>query len=135
MMVALPSNVGIGYVTGTFTANGNTAADPTSRLSFTFTPTVSISKDATASPSPMSIVRLSRTFTVNIDGKLVDESGVQPIAIIATDDSDLSPVSSYTVTSTLTGSRSPFPAFLMDVPTGTTVDLTTVLPTAKADDR
>ena len=128
-MVALPSNVGIGYLTGAFVTNGG--PDLAGRLTFTVAPTGNLSMDATASPVPMSIIRLDRTFKVNLDGYLVDETGAQPIALIATDDPDLFPDLSYTVSSHLAGGQSPFPTFPMEIPTGVTVDLVDVLPIPK----
>lgn len=115
--MALPSNVGKGTVTGRFIdAFGANIAG-----TITFTPSPRRLLNATAAPSPVTI--LPKPVTV----ALVDGTFVQQL--VATDDPDNNPQDwTYAVSFNLTDAKAD--SFSIEVGEGQTVDLTTVTPVA-----
>lgn len=143
--MALPINVGTGKVTGRFIVGIVDGADsddepdaiPASGT-VTFTPSVPYLPDPTATPSPVTILHTPIVGVLDEDGVLCTPDPADPLApgkpglrLIATDDPDLS-VTGWTWSVTyklhsVGGIALTIPTHSMSMPTGGTVDLTTVV--------
>lgn len=113
--MALPANVGHGTVTGRFI--DSSGANIEGRV--TFSPTPRRLLNATAEPSPVTILPKAVDVTLN-DGSFTQ-------ALLATDDPDNNPVGwNYRVDFKFTGAAAE--SFNIEVPEGASIDLTTVTP-------
>jgi hypothetical protein len=130
----LPANVGTGRVTGRFGLAQVLVGDndgipnlyPISGETITFTSTASALLNSAASPA---VVILPRPIVCTLDaqGYLTDEAGHHWCDLIATDDADLTPAGRKWTVSFSSGLG--ISSFAMNVPVGTTIDLTAVIPT------
>jgi hypothetical protein len=119
--------MGTGTVVGRF-GTSDEAFVLAGRLTITFTPNVDYVVDRTSTPK-MTLMLFDTTCGVDIDGYLIDDTGSRSVTLPATDDTDLDPYDwGYKVTTELAGGTTPFPVFYIAVPEGTTVDLSTVMP-------
>lgn len=117
-----------GTVTGTFAwsmLTGNPAdAVPITDAAFSFVPRAGVIRDPS---SPLTILGLKVTGKTDTDGVLRDDEGNVGVRLLATDDPDLNPTGfTWLVTINVTGH--PSISFDIVVPTGSTIDLTTVIP-------
>lgn len=118
--MALPTNVGFGTVTGRFIDSNGTSIEG----SVTFTPSPKRLINASAEPTPVTI--LPKPVTVTLDG------GAFTQALVATDDGDNNPHNwTYHVAFKFTGASAD--SFSIEVPEGATVDLTTVAPVSSSN--
>jgi hypothetical protein len=132
----LPTNVGLGRVTGRFAVADIQAGDidgivnlyPDTTDTITFTSTSALLLDSTASPDPVVIIPDPIVCTLDANGYLVDTAGNRWVYLIATDDPDIAPATRRWRVTFSAGLG--IPSFLMNVGTGSTLDLSTVIPTA-----
>jgi hypothetical protein len=136
----LPSNVGYGTVTGRFLLAYSDSNDvdlypdgAPAKGSVLFTPSPNYVKNASASPTPVTILPATISCDLDSEGYLIGYSGSRGVRLVATDDADNNPVDwTWKVTFRLTDqSDTPargIPDFSFELPQGTTVDLTTVMP-------
>lgn len=131
----LPANVSTGRVKGRFgTAEVLVGDDdgvanlyPITSETITFTSTASVLLNSAASPDPVVILPKPIVCTLDSQGYMVDSAGHRWCDLIATDDNDLTPSGrKWTVTCSAGLGISPF---AISVAGGTTVDLTTLIPT------
>lgn len=139
----LPSNVGYGTVVARFLlayADGSDSdAFPDgvpAKGSVFFNPSPAFLKDASASPSPVTIVPSRVEATLNADGYLLGPDGTQGIRLVATNDADLNPVNwtwevEFAITDEV-GSPIKLDPFSFSLAQGTTVDLTALSPVPDA---
>lgn len=125
---ALPSNVGVGTVIGTFVTSqkGESGSPVTTPIAgtVTFQPTPSYLIDAAVTPK---LIILPKPVTVTLDA-----NGSFSVSLVATDDTDLNPTGwNYRVTFQLIGAS--FGAFNINVPEGATVDLAIASPVASSN--
>jgi hypothetical protein len=131
----LPSNTGTGRVTGRFgTAevligdnDGIANIFPVTDATITFTSTAAVLLNATASPAPIVILPKPIVCTLDSQGYLVDSAGHRWCDLIATDDVDLTPANRRWKVTCSAGLG--IADFTIAVAGGTTVDLTTLIPT------
>lgn len=136
-MAGLPSNVQTGRVTGQFATVQHlpSAGDAPPDV-------VPITGTITFTPSPERLLNAANliTFvprpivgTLNAQGVLVDGHGNVGLELVATDDPDNNPAGwTYTVTYQLAGGLS-LPAHALELPAGSTRDLTTYQPVPDAN--
>lgn len=118
--MALPSNVGHGTVTGRFIDSSGTNIEGKVK----FTPTPKRLLNASADPSPVTILPKAVEVTLN-DGAFTQ-------ALLATDDPDNNPTGwNYRVDFSFNGSSAE--SFNIEVPEGSSVDLTTVTPVSSGN--
>lgn len=130
--MSLPSNVTYCTVTGTFVqavADGvdsdhNPDASAVAGVSITFTPSVSILRDAT-SPGTI-IIPKAVVVSTNASGQIIDSQGNLGVVLVATDDPGLTPVNWTWNVSCIIGNI-PI-SFDIAAPGGTSVDLANVIP-------
>lgn len=131
----LPANVSTGRLKGRFgTAevlvgdnDGIANVYPITTETITFTSTASVLLNSGASPDPIVILPKPIVCTLDSQGYMVDSAGHRWCDLIATDDNDLTPSGrKWTVTCSAGLGISPF---AINVAGGTTVDLTTLIPT------
>lgn len=140
----LPTNIATGRVTGQFLAGvvdgADAGQDPDAVAAagfVTFTPSVPYLPDPTASPNPATILTTSVVAVLDNQGYLCTpvegtlEPSYQGVRLIATDDTDLA-VTGWTWNatysfSTVAGQKLAIPTHSFAVPSGGTVDLTTVV--------
>jgi hypothetical protein len=136
--VALPSNVNFGTVTGRFmraVADGMDAdrdpdGEPIVGLQIMFQADLAgsaVVRNATAAPSPVTILIDPVYATTDSEGYLVGTDGQRSIKLVATDDADLDP-HGWTYRVTLSSPSYPRLQFSFALPMDTTVDLTSVVP-------
>lgn len=141
----LPSNVGYGTVTGRFllaysdSADGDLYPDGApAQGSVLFTPSPNYVKNASASPAPVTILPATISCDLDSEGYLLGYTGTRGVRLVATDDADNNPVDwTWKVTFRLTDADGTptrgIPDFSFELPQGTTVDLTTVMPVTDAN--
>lgn len=143
--MGLPSNISYGTVVGQFIAAVADGADAdllpdsipmSGTIVFIASPGYVI--DYTASPNPVTIVKTAITCRLDSSGYLTspypDDNSQRGVTLVATDDPDLNPVGwTWNVIYNLvdpTGKPVAMPNQSIQVPTGATVDLATVMPLA-----
>ena len=140
----LPTNVSYGTVTGRFLlayADSNDV-DPQpdgepAKGFVVFTPSPIKLLDVNASPAPVTILPAPVIANLNADGYIEGYAGNAGIRLVATDDPDLNPNNwTWRADFRLTdedGGAITLPSFSFELPTGQTVDLTTLSPVPSAD--
>ena len=138
----IPSNIGYGTITGRFLiayADG-TDADlypdgvPASGNIY-FTPLVEALRDATSTPSPVTIVPQVIACGLDVDGYLTSPSGTPGVRLVATDNAtdgveDWFWKVEYRLTNQLGQPLRGIPSHTLSLPAGTSVDLTNFIPVA-----
>ena len=141
--MSLPANVDTGLVTGRFLVGVIDGPDPddepdgiAAQGTITFTASVPYLPDPTASPAPVTILKAPIVGTLDSEGYLCvrnsdGTAGTRGVRLIATDDPDLS-VQGWTWTVTyafeqVNGVRPQIASHSMALPSGATIDLTTVV--------
>ena len=150
MTTALPENVHYGTVTGQFIASVADSYDddvlPDSKPmggQVIFTPSVPYVKNTSTTPNPLTIVKTAITAVIDEEGYLCTQSissttgkYVRGVQLVATDDPNLNPVGwvwNVEYKMTLDGRAVSGPAkHSIEVPMGSTVDLTDVSPVASS---
>ena len=139
-MADIPSNLSYGTVTGRFLlayADGNDSGSNPDAVpakgTVYFTPSPNYIKDVTASPAPVTILPASVECALDADGYVVGYGTDQGVRLIATDDPQGNPVDwTWQVEFRLTDAGGnpvrTIPNFSFELPGGTTVDLTSVMP-------
>lgn len=138
----IPSNIGYGTINGRFLIAYSDGIDadefpdgvPAAGSVF-FTPLVEKLKDATASPSPVTIIPQQAVCTLDSEGYLVGPSLTPGVRLVATDNiSDGVENWKWRVEYRLTNQAGEplraIPSHLIDLPSGTLVNLTDVIPVA-----
>jgi hypothetical protein len=93
----------------------------------TFTARPPIFRDVAASPDAVTLIPRPVVVALDVNGYIVDGQGAQGVQLIATDDADLNPSAwTWQVSFNLTGAT--IPSFDFQLPQGTTVNLTAVMP-------
>lgn len=136
----IPSNIGYGTITGRFLiayADGNDAdlypdGVPAAGQIF-FTPMIDALRDATSTPSPVTIVPQVVSCTLDGDGYLNGPSGTPGVRLVATDNatdgvSDWLWKVDYRLTNLAGDPLRGVPTHTMSLPAGAEVDLTSVIP-------
>lgn len=142
--MALPTNVSYGIVTGRFLLAYADSSDVDPQpdgvpakgfVIFTASPIKLL--DASASPAPVTILPAAVLANLNSEGYIEGYTGDAGIRLVATDDTDLNPTGwTWRVDFRLTDEADvpvTLPSFSFQLPTDTTVDLTTVSPVPGAD--
>lgn len=150
-MAALPTNISTGRVVGQYGYDVVDGSDPDDEPDFVptqgalaFSASVTKVLDATASPNPVTIIRQPIPAVLDDDGYVCTpnadgSAGARGVRLIATDDPDLNPVNwKWTVSFAFknpagNGIKVPEP-FSFYLPSGATIDLTTVTPADGADE-
>lgn len=130
----LPSNTGTGRITARFATAEVLVGDndgipnifPITTATITFTSTASVLLNVTATPAPIVIMPKPIVCTLDSQGYMVDSAGHRWCDLIATDDVDLTPSSRKW---RVTFSGISIGEFTIAVAGGTTVDLTSLIPT------
>lgn len=131
----LPANVSTGRVKARFATAEILVGDndgipnlfPVTTETVTFTSTASVLLNSGASPDPIVILPKPIVCSLDSQGYMVDSAGHRWCDLIATDDSDLTPSGrKWTITFS---SGLGISSFSINVAAGTTVDLTTLIPT------
>lgn len=134
MAITPPVNYTYGTVVGRFARQVADTTDDVDRYpdllpstgSVTFTPSVSYFKN---NAMPVTFVTNPIVGTLDANGYLCDPLGVQGVVLFCTDHPDISPRNwTYSVSLSIDGRV--LPPFNISIPSGTTVDLTTVMPAA-----
>lgn len=144
-MVDLPVNMSYTKVTGHFVriiadTLGDVNALPEQlplQGKIFFKPTLNANAPYLKNPTQLlSMVADQVVVTLDANGFIVDVAGNQGIWLVATDDTDLSPVNwVYTISFDLnngSGVSIPLPSFSASMPGGQTIDMATILPTGSA---
>lgn len=141
--MGLPANISYGTVVGQFlaaVADGNDADELPDSVAMSGTVVFIASPgyviDYTATPNPVVIVKTAITCRLDSSGYLCspypDDNSKRGVTLVATDDPDLNPVGwTWNVIYNLTdpqGKPVAMPNQSIQVPTGATVDLATVMP-------
>lgn len=137
--MALPTNVSYGTVTGRFllayadSSDAGPEPDAVPAKGFViFKPSPIKLLDAGALPAPVTILPASVVANLNNDGYIEGYSGNAGIRLVATDDTDLNPLDwTWEVEFRLTDEDDiavNIPSFSFELPSNTTVDLTTASP-------
>jgi hypothetical protein len=140
MVNELPSNVGYGTVTGRFLLAYSDSSDSDlypdgapAKGSVLFTPSPNFVKNVTASPAPVTILPATISCDLDSEGYILGYAGTRGVRLVATDDAQNNPIDwTWKVTFRLadadgTPTRG-IPDFSFELPQGTTVDLTDVMP-------
>ena len=142
--MALPSNVNYGTVVGQFLlayADGsdvgpNPDGVPAKGFIY-FRPSPIKLLDASASPNPVTILPAVVECALDEDGYLLGSDDTRGVRLVATNDTDLNPTNwTWLVEFRLTDQDDTpvsIPSFSIALPSGTTVDLTTVSPVPDAN--
>jgi hypothetical protein len=142
--MALPSNVNYGTVVGQFLlayADGNDVGPEPDGIpakgSIYFRPSPVKLLNGSSSPNPVTILPAVVECQLDSEGYLLGYVGDRGVRLVATDDADMNPVDwTWTVEFRLTSQDDvpvSLPSFSIELPSGTTVDLTTVSPVADAN--
>jgi hypothetical protein len=142
--MALPSNVNYGTVVGQFLlayADGSDVGpDPDgvpAKGFIYFRPSPIKLLDASASPNPVTILPAVVECALDEDGYLLGSDDTRGVRLVATNDTDLNPTNwTWLVEFRLTDQDDTpvsIPSFSIALPSGTTVDLTTVSPVPDAN--
>ena len=136
----IPSNIGYGTITGRFLIAYADGADadlypdgvPASGNIY-FTPLVEALRDATSSPSPVTIVPQVIACSLDIDGYLTSPSGGSGVRLVATDNTtdgvgDWYWKVEYRLTNESGQPLRGIPSHTMSLPSGSSIDLTNVIP-------
>ena len=145
MAISFPSTASYGTVVGQFIlayADGVDADDPkvpdviAAKGSIYFRPSPIKVLAPTATPNPVTVLPAVVECALDSDGYLLGGDGERGVTLVATDDPDLNPVDwTWTVEFRLTDPDDvpiSIPAFSIELPADTTVDLTTVSPVPDA---
>lgn len=144
-MVNLPSNVSYGTVIGRFLIAKSDGSDldlypdgAAAKGSVFFTPSVRSLLNVTAGPAPVTIIPATYEAVLDSEGYLLGDDGTRGVRLIATDDPDLNPTDwTWTVSYRLTDDQdvpiSGIPNFSMELPSSSTVDLTSVTPVSESN--
>ena len=143
-MANIPSNLSYGTVTGRFILAYGDSSDigpepdavPAAGSVF-FTASPIFIKDVTASPAAVTILPAVVQADLDIDGYICGHEDTRGVNLIATDDPQGSPVDwTWSVEFRLTdqdGTPVALPSFSFELPSGETVDLTSVSPVPSAN--
>jgi len=143
-MANIPSNLSYGTVTGRFILAYADSSDsglepdaiPAAGSVF-FTASPIFIKDATASPAAVTILPAVAEATLDSDGYICGYGTTRGVNLVATDDPDGNPVDwTWRVDFRLTdesGTPVPVPSFSFELPSGGSVDLTTLAPVPDAN--
>lgn len=138
MPIDLPSNLSYGTVVGRFLLAYADGVDENlnpdgaaAKGSIFLIPSIIILKDATASPSPVTIIPSTIECTLDTDGYLTSPAGQLGVRILATNDTDGNPTGwTWTARYQLSDqSDTPIkgiPDQIISVPAGQTIDLSVV---------
>lgn len=141
----LPSNVSYGTVTGRFLLAYSDSNDADlypdgvpAKGTVLFTPSPNYVKNAGASPAPVTILPATISCDLDSEGYLLGYTGQRGVRLVATDDADNNPVDwTWKVTFRLTDQTDTptrgIPDFSFELPGGSTIDLTTVMPVTDAN--
>lgn len=140
----IPSNMSYGTVTGRFLLayadSSDSGQEPDAvpaQGSIYFAPSAKVIKNANASPAPVTILPAVVHGTLDANGYLLGPDGEAGIQLTATDDPSGNPVDwTWSVSFQLTdadGTPVPVPSFSIELPSGTTVDLTNAMPVQDAN--
>lgn len=144
-MVNLPSNVSYGTVIGRFLIAKSDGSDldlypdgAAAKGSVFFTPSVKTLLNVAAGPAPVTIIPATYEAVLDSEGYLLGDDGTRGVRLIATDDPDLNPTDwTWTVSYRLTDDQdvpiSGIPNFSMELPSSSTVDLTSVTPVSESN--
>jgi hypothetical protein len=143
-MADIPSNLSYGTVVGRFLlayadsndVGSNPDAVPAQGTLY-FTPSPNYIKDVTATPAPVTILPASIECALDADGYLVGYGSDQGVRLLATDDPQGNPIDwtwkvNFRLTDATGTAVRTIPDFSFELPGGTTVDLTTVMPVTDA---
>ena len=141
-MTTLPSNVSYGTVVGRYLIAYQDGADadlypvgiPCSGKIY-FTPSVTSLRNATSSPTPITILPRPISCELDSDGYIVGPDGTQGVRLIATDDADNDPVDwtwrvDYQLSDPSGTTLRGIASHNISLDGGTTLDLITVSPVA-----
>ena len=142
--MALPTNVNYGTVVGQFLLAYSDSSDPDpnpdgvpAKGSIFFRPSPIKLLDAGSSPNPVTILPAVVEATLDSAGYLCGYGTTRGVRLVATDDPDLNPQDwTWTVEFRLTAQDDTpvsIPSFSIELPSNTTVDLTTVSPVPDAN--
>ena len=142
--MALPNNVNYGTVVGQFLlayADSNDSGDQPDGIpakgSIYFRPSPVKLLDSGSSPNPVTILPAVVECVLDSEGYLLGYPGDRGVRLVATDDADLNPTDwTWTVDFRLTDQDDvpvPIASFSIELPSDTTVDLTTVSPVPSAN--
>lgn len=142
--MALPTNVNYGTVVGQFLLAYADSADPDvfpdgipAKGSIFFRPSPVKLLDGQSSPNPVTILPAVVECFLDVEGYLLGGDNTRGVRLVATDDPDLNPLNwTWTVEFRLTDQDDipvPLPSFSIELPSDTTVDLTTVSPVPSAN--
>ena len=137
--MALPTNVNYGTVVGQFllaySDSNDAGSEPDgvpAKGSIYFRPSPIKLLDGSASPNPVTILPAVVEATLDSEGYLCGYGTVRGIKLVATDDADMNPTDwTWTVEFRLTSQDDvpvAIPSFAIELPSNSTVDLTTVSP-------
>jgi len=143
-MPNIPSNLSYGTVGGRFIVAYQDSADSGSEPdaiaasgSIFFTPSITILKDVTASPDPVSVLPVTVEATLDSEGYLCGYGTTRGINLIATDDPQGNPVNwTWRAEFRLTdqsGESFAIEPFSFSLPSGGSVNLTTAAPVPDAN--
>lgn len=144
-MTTLPSNVSYGTVTGRFMLAYADGVDSDvypdgvpAKGTVLFTPSPNYVKNAGASPDPVTILPATISCDLDSEGYVLGSDGTRGVRLVATDDADNNPVDwTWKVTFRLTDQTDTptrgIPDFSFELPGGSTIDLTTVMPVTDAN--
>lgn len=142
--MALPSNVNFGTVVGQFLlayadsddAGPEPDGEP-AKGSIFFRPSPIKLLNASATPNPVTVLPAVVECLLDTEGYLLGYPGDRGVRLVATDDPDMNPTGwTWTVEFRLTDQDDvpvSLPSFSIELPSDTTVDLTTVSPVADAN--
>lgn len=142
--MALPTNVNYGTVVGQFLLAYSDSSDPDpnpdgvpAKGSIFFRPSPIKLLDAGSSPNPVTILPAVVEATLDSEGYLCGYGTTRGVRLVATDDPDLNPQDwTWTVEFRLTAQDDTpvsLPSFSIELPSNTTVDLTTASPVPDAN--
>ena len=142
--MALPTNISHGTVVAQFLLAYSDGSDVDPRpdgvpakgtLYFRASPIKLL--DALSDPNPVTILPANVECSLDADGYLLGGDGTKGVRLVATDDTDINPVDwTWAVDFRLTDANNvpvQVPSFSFELPSDTTVDLTTVSPVASAN--
>ena len=143
-MANIPSNLSYGSVTGRFIvayADSNDSGSEPNAIpaagSVFFTASPIFIKDVTASPSAVTVLPAVVEATLDADGYIQAYAGTPGVILVATDDPQGNPVDwTWRVDFRLSdqaGTPVAIPSFSFSLPSGGTVDLTSLAPVPSAD--
>jgi hypothetical protein len=142
--MALPTNVNYGTVVGQFLLAYSDSSDPDpnpdgvpAKGSIFFRPSPIKLLDAGSSPNPVTILPAVVEATLDSEGYVCGYGTTRGVRLVATDDPDLNPQDwTWTVEFRLTAQDDTpvsLPSFSIELPSNTTVDLTTASPVPDAN--